>query len=48
MEKLRLAEKNRIISEIKTIESVLKRSQETRERFKVKMRLFLTKTKSRN
>lgn len=34
MEKLRLAEKNRIISEIKTIESVLKRSQETRERFK--------------
>lgn len=35
MEKLRLAEKNRVISEIKSIESVLKRSSETLERFKV-------------
>jgi hypothetical protein len=35
MEKLRLAEKNRVISEIKTVESVLKRSSETLERFKV-------------
>jgi hypothetical protein len=35
MEKLRLAEKNRVISEIKSAESVIKRSTETLERFKV-------------
>ena len=35
MEKLRLAEKNRVISDIKMVESVIKRSSETLERFKV-------------
>lgn len=35
MERLRLAEKNRVISEIKSVESVIKRSTETLERFKV-------------
>jgi len=35
MEKLRLAEKNRVISNIKMVESVIKRSSETLERFKV-------------
>lgn len=35
MDKLRLTEKNRVLSEIKFVESVLKRSNETLERFKV-------------